>query len=118
MKADGKYRFNLQFPAETKEQIQVGELLERAGNRKSAIVIDALCLYLQNHPELLSGEAKIVVHHASPHDKDQLEQMIRKVVKEYFQTEADYRDSVFPASQEADMDDDISQMLDNLDLFQ
>ena len=38
MKRDGKYRFSLQFGTETTEQIQAGELLERLGNRKSAIV--------------------------------------------------------------------------------
>lgn len=40
MKRDGKYRFSLQFGSETREQVQAGELLERLGNRKSAVVID------------------------------------------------------------------------------
>ena len=51
---NGKYRFSLQFPAETEEQIQADELLERLGNRKSAVVVAALGEYLAAHPALLS----------------------------------------------------------------
>ena len=46
MKRDGKYRFSLQFGSETREQMQAGELLERLGNRKSAVVIAALNAYM------------------------------------------------------------------------
>lgn len=52
MKRDGKYRFSLQFGSETREQVQAGELLERLGNRKSAVVIAALNAYIAAHPEL------------------------------------------------------------------
>lgn len=31
MKRDGKYRFTLQFPADTERRIQAGELLEQPG---------------------------------------------------------------------------------------
>lgn len=54
MRKNGKYRFSLQFPAETEEQIQAGELLERLGNRKSAVVVAALGEYLAAHPALLT----------------------------------------------------------------
>ena len=46
MKRDGKYRFSLQFRSETDEQVQAGELLERLGNRKSAVVVAALNAYI------------------------------------------------------------------------
>lgn len=52
MKRDGKYRFSLQFGSETNEQVQAGELLERLGNRKSAVVVAALNAFLAVHPEL------------------------------------------------------------------
>ena len=42
MKKDGKYRFTLQFSSDTEEQIRAGELLERLGNKKSAIIVEAL----------------------------------------------------------------------------
>ena len=45
MKLDGKYRFTLQFPADTERRIRAGELLEQLGNRKSAVVVAALCEY-------------------------------------------------------------------------
>lgn len=51
MKKDGKYRFSLQFGAETEEQQSVGELLERLGNRKSAVVVAAVSDYILAHPE-------------------------------------------------------------------
>ena len=116
MKADGKYRFNLQFSAETQEQIHVGEFLERVGNRKSAIVVEALVKYLQDHPELLGSEARIEIHTTPHYDRDELEQMVRRIVREHIQTGRE--DHSMSAEQVTDMDDDIAQMLDNLDLFQ
>ncbi|MBQ9687040.1 MAG: hypothetical protein IJV41_10940 [Oscillospiraceae bacterium] len=51
MKKDGKYRFTLQFPAVTDEQIAVGELLESMGNRKSALIVEAVRAFFDNHPD-------------------------------------------------------------------
>ena len=59
MKKDGKYRYSLQFDAITDEQIQVGELLEKLGNRKSAIIVPALFEYIKRHPEITEDHAKI-----------------------------------------------------------
>ena len=59
MKRDGKYKFNLQFPSETEEQIRAGELLEKLGHQKSAVVVDALNAYILQHPELLGNSFKI-----------------------------------------------------------
>ena len=42
MRKDGKYRFTLQFSADSEDQIRVGELLENLGNRKSTIIVSAL----------------------------------------------------------------------------
>lgn len=50
MKKDGKYRFSLQFPDETSEQHEVGDLLDRLGNRKSAVVVAAVGEYMLSHP--------------------------------------------------------------------
>ena len=61
MKKDGKYRYSLQFDAITDEQIQVGELLEKLGNRKSAIIVPALFEYIKRHPEITEDHAKIKV---------------------------------------------------------
>lgn len=55
MRKDGKYRFTLQFGADSEDQIRVGELLEKLGNRKSMIIVSALSDYINAHPELQSG---------------------------------------------------------------
>ena len=65
MRKNGKYRFTLQFPAETEEQIRAGELLERLGNRKSAVIIAALDEYLQAHPALQNPKCKVEVNATS-----------------------------------------------------
>ena len=52
----------MQFDAITDEQIQVGELLEKLGNRKSAIIVPALFEYIKRHPEITEDHAKIDVY--------------------------------------------------------
>ena len=52
MRRQGVYRFSLQFPGDTEERVRAGELLERLGNRKSAVVVAALNQYLDQHPQL------------------------------------------------------------------
>ena len=61
MKKDGKYRFSLQFSADSEEQVRAGELLERLGNRKSAVVVAALNDYLDSNPNLQDAHCKIEV---------------------------------------------------------
>ena len=115
MKKDGHYRFNLQFPAETEEQIQVGELLERLGNRKSAVVVTALSEYLAAHPELCSPECKVEIHTAQAVRPDELREMIDRMLGERIGT------STFQAAGEQklrDIPEDVSEMLDNMDIFQ
>lgn len=72
MRKNGKYRFSLQFPAETEEQIQAGELLERLGNRKSAVVVAALGEYLTAHPDLLSPECRVEIRRVQSLSSDSL----------------------------------------------
>lgn len=56
MKKNGKYRFSLQFPAVTDQQIAVGDTLEKMGNRKSAIIVNAVFQYIADNPDLISAE--------------------------------------------------------------
>lgn len=118
MKADGKYRFNLQFPAETQEQIQAGEFLERAGNRKSLLVVEAITAYLYAHPELLKEEGYLKISTTQTVDRNAVEQMIRNVVREYFLSHPEMTEKKTSADSDDELDADISQMLDNLELFQ
>lgn len=117
MKRDGVYRFNLQFPADTQEHIRVGEVLERLGKRKSSLVVAALGEYLDRHPQWETPEVRIKIEQQSALTREELEELVRRLVEEKLA-------SLPVSSQEADsaveeeLDSDISQMLENLELFQ
>lgn len=115
MKKNGKYRFNLQFPAETEEQIQVGELLERLGNRKSAVVVAALGEYLTAHPALSSPECKLEIRTVQVVRPGQLQEMIERMLDEREET-PNFQPSEIQGG--PDITRDISEMLDNMDAFQ
>lgn len=48
MRTNGGYRFSLQFAADTEEQIRAGEFLEKMGNRKSVMIVNAIQCTLKN----------------------------------------------------------------------
>lgn len=112
MKRNGKYRFTLQFPADTERRIQAGELLEQLGNRKSAVVVAALCEYADSHPELLTRpvRAKIQTEYAA--SRAALEELVRKLVSEQLA-----QGSAAAENDAYTLDDDIARMLCNLDVF-
>lgn len=114
MRKNGKYRFSLQFPAETEEQIQAGELLERLGNRKSAVVVAALGEYLAAHPALFSPECKVEIKAVQNLSPEQLKNMVQKMLDERLMNtnrqNIDCHSDKFHGN--------ITEMLDNLDGFQ
>lgn len=113
MKRDGKYRFTLQFPADTERRILAGELLEQLGNWKSAVVVAALCEYADRHPELLTRpvRAKIQTEYAA--SRAALEELVRKLVNEQLAKGG----AVAEQNNAYTLDDDIARMLGNLDVF-
>ena len=113
MKRDGKYRFTLQFPADTERRIRAGELLEQLGNRKSAVVVAALCEYADQHPELLTRpvRAKIQTEYAA--SRAALEELVRKLVNEQLAQGG----TITEPNNAYTFDDDIALMLGNLDVF-
>lgn len=119
MKKDEKYRFTLQFSADSEEQIRVGEFLESLGNKKSVVIVDVLNKYLESHPELQNSNCKIEVKTVSDYNQDKMERIIHKIVEERIgklklnSIPVDVSQDVIPESAE----DDIAQMLGNLDLF-
>ena len=122
MKKDGKYRFTLQFGSDTEEQIKAGELLEQLGNKKSAIIVEALNDYRLSHPELLSPHCKIEVKAVSGYNQDKIEQIIRKVLDERIGGIGQNKNQEKPRQEQITdipdtLEEDIEQMLDNLDLF-
>ena len=116
MRKDGKYRFTLQFSADNEDQIRVGELV---GNRKSTVIISALSDYIDTHPELQSGYSKIEVKVAPAFDRSQMERLIRSIVEEKLSelhTTETIADTSMSGTSEA-LEEDITKMLDNLDMF-
>lgn len=130
MKRDGKYRFSLQFPDTTGENRMVGELLERMGNRKSPLIVDAVREYLLNHPELQEGDCKIEISVTPMEIPENLENLIRQLVEERIALYCQENSAAYPSGEDMrkeemkqmessdSLEEDISQMLDNLDFFQ
>lgn len=130
MKRDGKYRYSLQFPDTTEENRIVGELLERMGNRKSTLIVDAVREYLLHHPELQEENCKIEISVTPMETKENLENLVRQLVEERialyrqedsnaYQSGEDIQKEEMKQIESSDsLEEDISQMLDNLDFFQ
>ena len=119
MKKDETYRFNLQFGADTAERIRAGELLEKLGNKKSAVIVPALNEYLDRHPELQTTALRIQIDDANALRKEKLEDMIRRIVQEQIgYTAVSDRNQPAQESPPDSLEADITQMLDNLKLFQ
>lgn len=117
MKKDHVYRFSLQFAADSQSRIRAGEFLERSGNKKSAVIVQALNEYIQRHPELENNTLRLYIEEETSLHRDRLESLIRNIVHEQlscidFSAKAEECISVPDA-----LDEDISQMLSNLDLF-
>lgn len=118
MKKDGKYRFSLQFAAVSERQIQVGDFLERLGNRKSAIVVDALAEYLVSHPELTNASTTVTVRMEQSLPRSAVEKLIRSLLNEYISS-IPVLGSIQNAVPEiqASLEQDVAEMLGNLDMF-
>ena len=52
LRRDDRFRFSLQWSADTEEKAKVGAFLERLGNKKSDFIVLAVVEYLQRHPEM------------------------------------------------------------------
>lgn len=118
MKKDGKYRYTLQFGSQTDEEYRVGELLERLGNKKSAVIVAALNEYMISHPELQSPYCKIEVKVGSNFNQDRVEQIVRSIVEEKMAL-LQLSGTATPKAEKASemLEKDVVTMLDNLDLF-
>ncbi len=80
MKQGNKYRYTIQFGMETREQLMVGEFLERMGNRKGQIIVEVMAAYLDAHPELTVPNTTVVLEM----DRSSIQkELIKKAVLEY-----------------------------------
>lgn len=134
MKKDGLYRYSLQFPDDSEKRIRAGELLEKLGNKKSAVIVAALNEYLDNHPEFETQGLRIRIEQENGISRDKLERLIRTLIQEQLQhitepplnVQTVEESSLIPSlegerSKEEmpeSLKEDIAQMLANLDMFQ
>ena len=81
LRRDDRFRFSLQWRADTEEKARVGALLERMGNKKSDFIVMAVVDYLERHPEMEIPGSKIKITYHPLHTKDQLLSMVRDMVK-------------------------------------
>ena len=117
MKKNGKYRFSLQFPNESEVQKTVGDFLERMGNRKSALIVQALWEYLQNHPEHAAGQS-LPCPVPLALSRNELRTLIGDVLKEQLSPAPSHE--LIPSSPDPSPpipERAIDSMLSNLDLF-
>lgn len=82
MKLDGKYRYSLQFDDKSLVNRQVGEFLERMGNRKSRIVVAAVLDFMRAHPEFLSFKTKVDIYLKSLPPETDLRAIVEELVRE------------------------------------
>lgn len=117
MRKDNVYRFNLQFKARTEVDFRVGEVLEKLGHAKSAFIVGVLSDYILQHPDLTQAEIENSVRERYLTQRLALEEMIRNYVSNHITNIDISHENIDAPSIPDDMDSDISQMLDNLDIF-
>lgn len=113
MKQDGMYRYCIQFRAHTDSEIRAGELLEKLGRKKSAVIIAALLEYMENHPELTDGDQSHVT--VNTMSLDALEAHISR--QKLRGIELPPHSESIPQKQAEEVSQDIMDMLDDLNLF-
>ena len=118
MRDGDRYRFNLQFVADTEDAARVGETLEKLGKHKSQIVIAAIVEYLNNHPDF---------HIERPSDtprkvyRDEVERMIRAILEEKIAGGQLIQDNNTVPDKDVvadEIDADVMALLGNVQMFE
>ena len=123
LRRDDRFRFSLQWSADTEEKARVGTLLERMGNKKSDFIVMAVVDYLERHPEMEIPGSKIKITYHPLHTKDQLLSMVRDMVKssmsEFMEgkTVISAEDSQLSEIPSGPSEQDIDAMVASLKLF-
>lgn len=120
---DDRYRFSLQWSADTEEKVRVGSLLERMGNKKSDFIVMAVMDYLQRHPDTDIPGTKIKITYHPVHTKEQLLAMVRDMVRSSMselmngKTVVSAEDNQYSEMPPGPSEQDIDAMLASLKLF-
>lgn len=122
MLSDNKFRFSLQWGADSEEKVQAGRLLEKLGNKKSEFIVLAVTEYIREHPEVVSPGSKIRITVQPTQTADQLQAMVREMAMAAV-AELMAGMTLVPASPQSDAQpsgpsqEDLDDMLKNLDIF-
>ncbi len=81
MRRDDKFRFSLQWSADTQERLQAGDLLERLGNKKSDFIVMAVTDYIQRHPDIAVPGSKVKITLQATQTREQTLEMVRSMAK-------------------------------------
>lgn len=120
---DDRYRFSLQWSADTEEKVRVGSLLERMGNKKSDFIVMAIMDYLQRHPDTNIPGTKIKITYHPVYTKEQLRAMVQDLVKSSMnelmegKAVASAEDNQYSEMPPGPSEQDIDAMLASLKLF-
>ena len=118
MKTHNRYRFSFQWGTESAEKIQVGEVLEKLGNKKSEFVVLAVSEYLKTHPEIPPEGQKINIIVSPSLTREQIEAMVKVVIREHM---ASFEPAVVktsaPDTVELPDESNVDIMLKNLEMF-
>lgn len=116
MKQNGMYRYCIQFRAHTESEIRAGELLEKLGRKKSAVIVAAFLEYMENHPELSNDDqSHVTINTVS---LGTLEAHISRLIEEKLRgIELPQHSENIPQEQAEEVSQDILDMLDDLNLF-
>ena len=118
MRKSDKYRFSLQWGAETAEKIRAGDFLESLVNRKSELVVVAMNEYMDSHPEMLTKDQKPQIVIKPTITREQMKTMVLALIEEKLtgiSLKANEADVTEHNSMVSEID--IDEMLKNLDLF-
>ena len=118
MKQNGMYRYCIQFRAHTESEIRAGEMLEKLGRKKSAVIITALNEYLDHHPELSDGSHTQI--NISSLSLPELELRIRTIIDERLANNHSVSMQALSQNQipnSEDISQEIIDMIGDLELF-
>ena len=118
MKTVDKYRFSLQWGAESAEKIQAGEVLNKLGNKKSEFIVLAVTEYIKTHPEIPSNCQKINIVVKPSLTREQIEAMVKLFIKEELEglrlsSEKNSHPNIYDTTE----DSNLETMIMNLDAF-
>ena len=120
LRKDNRFRFTLQWSADTQERVAAGEFLERLANKKSDVIVLALWEYLERHPEAMAPDAQIKITTQPIYDRAQILAELKGMVRSYVnEVIPSLPLSSNPTESEPVLSaDDLDSMLDNLDVFE